>query len=324
MKLKEIGERNIIKEITKRHMSVSSTDDCALIEFGDEYFMMSTDLVSELTNIPAGSPPALIGEFAASINLSDIAAMAGIPLGLLISVSANPDTDDSYLYKVFDGMSRKLREFDTEILGGDTKEGSHLSLACTSIGRQKKEKTLLRSNIRPKQILCVTGKLGRASSGYIYLKTGYNISRGRQMMMDITPRIREAQIIAEHGGRFMTDLSDGLFSAISQLKNDFSIGAKVVQDEIPGAKSVGKAAELSGASELDIKANFGGDYELLFTIENSSYGDFKRSMEAEKIPVSYIGETWEGENMIFNGENWSVISEIGYEHFKEIPKLGRI
>lgn len=322
VKLKDLGERTIIREITERFMRDKTTNDCAVIGSGDEYILLSTDLVSTATNIPEGANPRLIGEFAASVNLSDIAAMAGMPIGMLVTLAVTPEMDDSYLYKVMEGIERKLGKYGSEILGGDTKEGESLSIAGTAVGRQKKRLTRFRTHVKEGQVLCVTGKLGRAASGYVYYRSGYNVTKGIEMIMDINPRINEAQIISEYGGKFMTDLSDGLYSSISQLKNDLSIGAKIVEDEIPVHRSVSKASEISGDSILNISAGFGGDYELLFTIENSSYADFKDAMESEKIPVSYIGETWKGDNIIFNGENWSPISLTGYEHFREVPRLG--
>lgn len=324
MKLSELGERSIIREINSRFMKGQNLNDCALIDNGEDYLMISTDLASTYTNIPEGARPELIGEFAASINLSDIAAMAGIPIGMEVSLAVSPDTEENYLFEIMGGISRKLREFDSELLGGDTKEGPGIAITGTVLGRQKKNKLLLRSNLKKGQVLCVTGKLGKAASGYIYYKSGYNISKGIEYLLNVNPRIREAQIIAEHGGRFMTDLSDGLFSALHQIKENQGIGVKLVEDEIPVHRTVNKASEISGAKPVEIASGFGGDYELLFTIDNSKYSKFRDSMKSEGIQVSYIGETWEGDNIIFNGENWSPISSRGYEHFRKLPELGSV
>ncbi len=324
MKLSDLGERSIIREINNRFMKGTPMNDCATIESGDEFILVSTDLASTSTNIPDGAKPRLIGEFAASINLSDIAAMAGVPVGMMVSLAVKPDTDDEFLFSVMEGIQRKLRAYDADILGGDTKEGKDLSITGTVLGRQKKSRTLMRSNIREGQVLCVTGNLGRAASGYVFYRSGYSVARGIDMIMNLVPRIREAQIIAEHGGKFMTDISDGLFSSLTQMKKDLGIGAKLVQDEVPVNPNVKKASEISGATELDITAGFGGDYELLFTIDNSRYSEFSEAMRSEGVPVSFIGETWSGKNIIFNGENWKPMVSGGYEHFRKIPELGTI
>ena len=62
----------------------------------------------------------------------------------------------------------------------------------------------------------------------------------------------------------------------------------------------------------------------MFTIENDNYRDFKDAMEKNRIDVSFIGDSWEGENIIFDGEKWTTINRAGYEHFREPPKLGKI
>ena len=59
----------------------------------------------------------------------------------------------------------------------------------------------------------------------------------------------------------MTDLSDGIASAIAKAKDDFNIGFRIVQNEIGLDRNVSRAILLSGASDLDLSLYFGGDYE---------------------------------------------------------------
>lgn len=324
MKLSDIGERSIIQNINKHFMKGADLNDCALIDNGDEYILLSTDLASTRTNIPEGASPTSIGEFAAAINLSDIAAMAGIPFGMTVSLAVDPETEEEFLFNIMNGIQRKLHEFDSEILGGDTKEGTGLNITGTILGKQKKEKTILRSGIRKGQVLGVTGNLGRAAAGYVFYRSSYNIKKGLDMILKFTPRVNEALTIAEHGAKFMTDISDGLYSSLSQIRRDSGLGAKIVEDELPAHRDVPKASSVSGAERLDLVAGFGGDYELLFTIDNSDYSDFSEAMKAEGIPVSFIGDVWEGENIIFNGEDWRPVTSKGYEHFQKMPSLGRL
>lgn len=324
MKLKELGERRIIDSIFKSFSMSQEKDDCALIDMGDEYILMSTDIIRQSTHVPAGASPRQIGKFAAAINLSDIAAMAGQPLGLLVSYLVDPETEDNYFKEVVGGIHDVLRANDAELLGGDTKEGNELVISGTAVGKQKKPLTRKRSHIAKGQIIGVTNTLGRVASGYIYYRTGYQKARGVSMMLDIHPRLREGQIISEFGGKFMMDLSDGIYSSISQMKADYGVGFKIVEDELPQNSSVKKAASLSGASPTDIMCAYGGDYELMFSIDNNHYKDFMAAMEGEKIKVSFIGEAWEGDNLLYNGSHWSKITSRGYEHFSEAPRLGSI
>lgn len=324
MKLSDIGERKLIDNIFKSFNVNQDKDDCALVTIDDEYLMLSTDIIRETSHIPLGATPRQIGMFAANVNLSDIAAMAGEPVGLLMSYLLNPAMEESYFKELVGGVSNAVKKQGTEILGGDTKEGDELVLSGTAIGRQKKTLTRKRGDIKKGQILGVTNRLGRTASGYIFYKTGYQKGRGIDLMMGITPRIREARIISEHGGKFMMDLSDGIYSSIYQMRSDYGVSFRIVEDELPMDRNVKKASEISGANPTDIMCAFGGDYELLFTIDNDNYKDFSSAMESEKISTSFIGDVWEGDNILYNGANWSNITQRGYEHFSEKPKMGRI
>lgn len=324
MKLKDIGERKLIDNIFSNFNIKQEKDDCALIDIGEEYFMFSTDVIREGSHIPEGANPRQIGRFAANVNLSDIAAMAGKPVGLLMSYLVNPEVEEHYFKDLVGGVSEALKKQDTEMLGGDTKEGSELVLSGTAVGRQDKSLTRKRSQIKKGQVLGVTNKLGKAASGYIFYRSGYQKSKGIDLMMNITPRIREAQIISEHGGKFMMDLSDGIYSSISQMQSDYGVSFRIVEDELPKDRNVKKASDISGASETDVMCAFGGDYEILFTLNNEDYKDFASAMEAEKIPVSFIGDVWDGGNIMNDGTHWSEITNRGYEHFSSKPRLGKI
>ncbi|MGC8506283.1 MAG: thiamine-phosphate kinase [Thermoplasmata archaeon] len=324
IKLGDLGEREIINNIFKIGSIKQEKDDCAILPIGEESLLLSTDIVSDETNIPKGSTGDQIGRFFASVNLSDIAAMAGIPIGFLSSISIDPSLDWDLLRDIETGMHHVLHSFDTELLGGDLKEGKGMTLSGTIIGKQKNEKIRKRSDIRKDQIIGVTNSLGRAASGYVFYKSGYNAASGIEMMMGITPRVKEAQIMTESGARFLTDLSDGLNSALYQLKSDFGLAGKIVEHDIPIHESVSKASEISGASNVDIATSYGGDYELLFTVDNENFRDFASSMESNRISVSFIGQVWDEKNIIFDGRTWRPIVGKGYEHFTRMPPIGSI
>lgn len=324
MKLKDLGERRIIDRLMSRHNNQAPKDDCSLIEDEDNYFMISTDVLSPKTHFPDGSKPEQIGSFFANTNISDIAGMAGMPLGFMSAYSATPDTDIDYLEGVETGVNKVLRKYDMEHLGGDMKEGDSLTMTGIAIGKQTKKLTRKRGDIKPGQVVGVTNSLGRAASGYVFYRTGYRKELGISLMLDVNARIREAQVISENGGKFMMDLSDGVFSSVRQMKTDYGVGFKLVEDSVELDKYAEKAAELSGASIRDIAFSFGGDYEILFTIDNNDYGNFMESMEANGMNVSIIGQVWDGDNIIFDGERWESITDRGYEHFSQKPRLGRI
>ncbi|MEM0156383.1 MAG: thiamine-phosphate kinase [Thermoplasmataceae archaeon] len=316
-KLKEIGEREIIDRLRKRFRLKTPQDDCAIFEDGDSYWMITTDVMNFKTHIPKGTTPELAGNYFVNSNLSDIAAMAGKPESFMTAYSMNPNTDYEFLEKFETGVIRALKKFDCDFAGGDLKEGEGLTMTGIATGRQKKNLTRKRSDISSDQIIGVTNTLGRSGSGYVFYEHKYRIPSALKMILDIKPRIREAQIISEHGGKFMMDLSDGLASSMRQMKHDYGVGFRIVQEEIPVAAEVKKAVSLSGRPETDFTLGFGGDYELLFSIDNRNYSDFMNAMEAEKLTVSFIGEAWKGDNIVYDGSSWVGLKQHGYEHFRK-------
>jgi len=324
VKISHIGERELVTSMFKTGHVHGGDNDCVEIPFGQKNLLASTDSVSYETNIPVGASAFQIGKFLADINLSDLAAMAGKPIGMLSSFNLPGNTDSGFVLKLVESIDSELNAFGAEYLGGDTKESSRMVLAGTIIGEQGKKLVRRRSDIRTGQVLCVTGDLGRAAAGYSFYKTGYRKKLGVDLLMNFIPRIREAKIISEFGGKFMTDLSDGVLESIYKAKRDFGIGFRIVEDEIPVDEHVKKAIQLSGGKSTDLTLGFGGDYELLFTIENGNYSDFKAAMESEKIHVSYIGDTWKGDNLIFDGQKWNTLEGGGYQHFAPAPRIGNI
>ncbi len=323
MKLGDLGERKIINMLSGI-TGLQYKDDCSFIDNGDNYFLITTDVIGQKTHMPKGSDPQLIGQFFASINLSDIAAMAGKPLAFMTAYSISPDIEMDFLERMEQGMVKILKRYDTDFIGGDLKEGDDITLTGIAIGTQTKKLTRKRSDIAEKQMVGYTNDLGRVASGYIFYKSGYMTKMGIEMMLGISPRIREAQIMSEYGAKFMMDLSDGLFASLSQMKNDYGVGFRIIRDEIKYDKNVEKASEISEAGIYDIAAGYGGDYEILFSIDEKDYKDFASAMESEHINVNFIGETWKGDNIIFDGDSWSKIEDRGYEHFRPSPQMGKI
>ncbi len=311
------GERNIINMIRKVGNIKQKPDDCSLVDRGDSYELITMDSINEKTHIPVGATASEAGRFFAMVNLSDIAAMGGIPQTFMAAFNIRGDLHEEYVEEFVNGMSKTLKEYDLEYAGGDTKESDTNVFSGMCMGYQKKKLTRLRSEIKPHQILCSTGTLGKTGAAYVAYSHGMDTRENSRRMLDIKARISEGMAIGSSGAKFMMDISDGLYGCLSQMKMDYGIGFRISEMDVKLDESVKEVANVVGCSPRDIAFNYGGDYELLFTIDNDDYGKFSKKMEDEGIAVSYIGDTWEGDNMIFNGEQWEKIEHRGWEHLKK-------
>ncbi|MCD6299092.1 MAG: thiamine-phosphate kinase, partial [Thermoplasmata archaeon] len=96
MRLRDIGERRAIEIMAERYGSIN-LDDCATIDAGDEFFLVTTDMVNEKTHFPEGTTPYRMGWFVVAINLSDIAAKGGTPAGVTLSLGLPPDKNVDFI-----------------------------------------------------------------------------------------------------------------------------------------------------------------------------------------------------------------------------------
>src|SRR2546428_7114702 len=167
-RLSDIGERgaiDILARIYDRGQPIGLGHDCGVVEWGDDYLVVTTDVVNRKTHIPAGATAQQIGWYATAVNLSDIAAAGARPLGFVAALSMPADTDVEFLRGLANGMEECVREFGIAVLGGDTKEADVLAIAGTPFGRVREERILLPTRARPGGAIRVPGGPGRPRHG---------------------------------------------------------------------------------------------------------------------------------------------------------------
>ena len=172
--LADLGERAVIRRIakilTKGTNNIGIGDDCAVINLGKEYLLVTADMMYQRTHIPAQMTPYQMGWFLVAINLSDIAAKGGTPLGLVLSFGLPKKISERFLKELIKGTNACAVAFGTTIVGGDTKETKEITLCGTAFGTVKKDEFMSRSGTHPGDVIAVTGTLGKAGAGYYALK----------------------------------------------------------------------------------------------------------------------------------------------------------
>ncbi|MCD6573196.1 MAG: thiamine-phosphate kinase [Thermoplasmata archaeon] len=293
MKLSEIGERKIVEKIIQK-FSIPM-DDCAVIDNGNEYMILTTDMMNEKTHFPQGSKPYYIGWYSIAVNLSDIAAKGGKPLAILAAISMPRSREINFFEEILNGMEDCVKKYGGKIIGGDTKESPFLTIAITAIGMVRKNEYMARKGAKAGDAVYVTGSLGKEANLYLG-----NIDE----LLNVKPRIKEAHELAK--ARVATscmDLSDGLASSLYQLAKINGIGFLIYEKWLPIDD---KARKMD--SPLEFALYHGGDFELLFTMpeehEDMLHFNFKKIgyVTEEKILIEKDGKIEEIKNK-------------GYEHF---------
>ena len=252
----------------KRPVIKGIGDDCAVIDYAkDTYLLLTCDMVTRGTHFSKNTSPRRIGHKAMAVNISDIAAMGGIPKYALVSAGIPRGKGARFLREITRGIAEISQRFGISVIGGDTNRSFATVLSVTLIGEVKKRQLITRSGARPGDLVFVTGVLGE----------------GKIRHLNFLPRLKEARILAENFKiSSMIDLSDGLAMDLNRIASSSGVGFYIYKSLIPlSEKSV----------TLEKAISSGEDFELLFTATvKESRKIIKRMGKKNDLPVSLIGE----------------------------------
>ena len=313
MEIKDLGERKLIGIIRSVQGYRWPNSDCAYFDVGNRRILVTNDSITSKTHIPSGASPQDIGYFFAAVNLSDIAAMGGTPKYFMSSLVLPSNLDVNYLKGLQVGVKRCLKRYGARIIGGDLKKGTEIVLTGIAIGEVDRNKMMQRLSMRRGEALCVTGKLGGNAAGYYSWKSG--AKAGAKQLLSVEPRIREGKFLSDNGVRAAMDLSDGVYSAIHQISAATGLGFTIGYDSLPVSEHARKASVKYGLSIENLCLNFGGEYELLFSVGARRFGALASKAKARGISITRIGTiNGNGNYLVKEGKKIS-ISKYGYEHF---------
>mgnify|MGYP001773328932 CR=1 FL=1 len=294
-------ERDVIKFLSER---LPIGDDCAVIPFAKTNLLLTTDMLHRHTDFPEGITPYTIGWRAVAVSLSDIAAMGGRPLGVVIALGA-PEFEKSFLEELFEGALACCEACKTQLLGGDTDRHSELTLVTTALGEAPKP--VLRSGAHLEELVCVTGDLGRTAVALRLLKEK-EYDQANELLRFV-PRLREGQALAPLASS-MIDISDGLARSLYQLAEASGVGFRIDATAIPFALEVEEIAR-DQDEIFEMGLFFGEDFELLFTLPQEKLFEARKSCEFTII--GRVVAHGEGVTMQLGPERIP-LPDRGYEH----------
>jgi len=336
--IKELGEFGLIERI-KSSFSVnqSSTilgidDDAAVIEGGDKYILVSTDMLLEGVHFDLSYMPLQhLGYKSVVVNVSDIAAMNGIPRQITVNVGISNRFSVEAIDTLYQGIKKACDAYKVDLVGGDTtSSASGLVISVTIIGEVDKKQIVKRNTARDKEIICVTGDLGGAYMGLQVLErekqvfledpdmqpqlSDYNTIVGRQLKpearMDIVYELKDIGVLPTS----MIDVSDGLASDLFHICHQSGVGAALYEDKLPIDSQTYQTAVNFKIDPITCVMNGGEDYELLFTIKQDDFEKLKPHPDIHFI--GYIQDQKKGINLVTKSENVVPLRAQGWEHFQ--------
>ena len=256
-------------------------DDAAVLDVpGGERLVVSVD--SSVENVHfrrAWLPARAIGWRAVTSALSDLAAMAAVPMGVLLSLSL-PAEWRSELEELAGGMGDAVLSAGTRIVGGDISAASELAISVTVLGHASAP--LTRAGALPGDTLYLTGSLGGPRAAVASLQRGEQPSLAALSRFEHpVPRLREARWLAAHGARAAIDISDGLGGDAAHLAAASEVSVELRLDDLP---------TLAGVPVLEAVGS-GEEYELLVAAPAFDTSPFEREFG---IALTAVGQVKHG------------------------------
>jgi thiamine-monophosphate kinase len=336
MKVSELGEFGLIDLLAK--IADRSRDNQSpawhnlLIGIGDDAAAWRGDASTQLLTVDsfiqdihfslAITPWQEAGWKALAVNLSDIAAMGGVPRYAVVSLALPDDTEVNDVTALYQGMTKLAQEFGVAIVGGDTSRAPQVALNITVLGStpNKSGSMLTRSGAKLGDRIAVTGYLGAASAGLEMLSGKLQFddeasAHLKQAFLHPYPRISEGKLLLEHGVKAAIDISDGLVSDLGHICQASQLGARLEVDAVP----VDPAVRASfGERALTLALSGGEDYELLFT---ASAEVIDKIRKIAKCPITVIGDMVadkENKVTLFDQRGNPIkLDRSGWEHFRQ-------
>lgn len=257
---------------------VGPGDDTAVLAPTVRPQLITTDVLTEGVDFRlAEVEPRRIGRKAMAVNLSDIAAMAGVPTAVVVGLVLPQNGGLRLAEELYIGLREVADEFGAAIVGGDTNTWpGGLVLSITALGEATARGPVHRSGAKPGDSVFVTGPLGGSLLGH---------------HLDFTPRVREALKLHESVDlHAMIDISDGLAADLNHILEESHCGAVLDADAIPVSNAAVEMSRTSGRTALQHALGDGEDFELIFTVAAADGERLLRQQPVPGITLTKIGE----------------------------------
>ncbi len=315
-KLSTIGESGLISMIADtlerfddEELFKGIGDDCAVLKnrCDENYTLLTTDMLVEGDHFDRDwQDPWQIGWKSIIVNISDIAAMGGLPRWGLISIAFPEDTTVSFTEELFRGMVSASDKHGLKLVGGDTTHGDSLIINIALIGEVEEENLCMRRDAETGDLICVSGDLGKSWAGLELFRSG---KKGyTEYYLKPECRLELGRELAPYVNA-MIDVSDGLASEVIHISEESGVGAEIEKSKVPISERTKETGELLGKDPLKWALSGGEDFELVFTIPPD------RLDRIEKFEPIVVGRIIEEGLYLIHDDGRKDRLEGGYDHF---------
>ncbi|MGH7198254.1 MAG: thiamine-phosphate kinase [Candidatus Omnitrophota bacterium] len=302
--LKDIGEFGFIRHLKKTlkagaGVRVGVGDDAAVLRVNaGKELLLTSDMILEGRHFRLRDARAFeIGWKAMAVNVSDIAAMGGLPTFAVVSVGLPANLTLNFVNELNRGLRAAASRFGARIVGGDTNRSEKIVLSVALLGEAGRGRAVTRSGARVGDVVFVTGSLGGSTTAKKHLR--------------FVPRIKESQFLVKNFKiHAMIDISDGLVSDLRRVAEESGVGFTISGEAIPVSRS---------AKSLRQALTEGEDFELLFTLspkEAARLGALSPKGLASFHPIGRVVAKRLGLRLMRADGKSAPLPGKGFDHFK--------
>lgn len=333
MRLRDVGEVKIIESIHQRSRYLNDVvipigDDTAAVSWKKGWLqLLTTDLLVEGVHfLRERIRMKDLGYKSMAVNLSDIAAMGGIPRYALVSLGLPEDLKTSELRAFYDGMYELADAYCVDIVGGDVTTSPIIVINIALTGEVESHLVLRQNQARVGDLVAVTGELGGSAAGLAaLLNPQLNLPpevRNRVLSLHNRPcpRVDQGRLFAR--SRMVTaakDISDGLSKEVLTVAHSSQQGVIIWADRIPILNETREVAARLNIDPVNLALNGGEDYELLFTFSPTNLPHLQSIADQGNFSFTVIGEIVPenlGHHIIDSKGIRQPLKAKGYNHFQ--------
>lgn len=335
MQIKDLGEFKVIEllkdAVTAQRsgpnhgaafgyrLLVDNGDDAAAWRTGEATELFTTDTMVEGVHFNRKITPWTdLGWKSLASNISDIAAMGGLPMYALVTLGLPPETEVDHLKELYAGMMQISNTYGVAIVGGDMVRSPVVFITVSLTGVHPGN-PMLRSAARAGDEIGVTGYVGSSGAGLRLLledtpAPSASAKYLRQSHRRPHPAPEQGRLLSKIGVETAMDISDGLADDLSKLCQASGLSARIYADRVPVHPLV---KQTYPDDWLDLALNGGEDYQLLFTARSSLMSEVLPQLPEGSALIGEITEARAGEVIIvgFDGQE-TAADPGGWDHYR--------
>ena len=326
MRIDRIGEFGLIERLRRRlprgpGVRIGIGDDAAWVRNPSGTSLVTADMLVEGVHFNLRWTSLFdLGFKSLAVNLSDIAAMGGVPAYVILSLGFPATFEITEIDDFYRGILSLALPNRVSVVGGDLSVAKFLTISIALIGHAPSH-PVRRAGALIGDDIYVTGTLGDAALGLKLLQRGGASVRRKQAARLLSrhhrpiPRTAAGVLLAKKKlATAMIDVSDGLLQDLGHICRASGVGAIVEQGNLPLSAEYRALVGREG----DRYALLGGeDYELLFCARPRTRAAIEKLSQQAQVKITRIGKCIAPRRILVRDRSGQTITlkAGGHDHF---------